>query len=366
MPAAAEDWDRFLPHSGISSFPNEFARCFTGQVVCVTGAAGDIGSALARALAPQKLHRMVLLDSSEHGLFELQRQIEAAHPQAPCEFTLGSVDDRDLLDEVFRRLRPDIVFHAAAFKHIALLENNPFAAIRNNALGTDALVRAAWDHGISNFVLLSTDKAVNPHSVMGISKRIAELITLSLSCSRFRASAIRLVNVIGSRGSVVPIFLDQIANGRPLSVTHMQAARYFLSREEAVSAILAAGASACDGKILVPQWTPMLRIADLAGFLAKAYAKNEISPLCVTGLKPGEKLIEDLIGKDEAPIGTVEGGLTVIKTKRLPVSACEEAVARLAACVADRNQSQLFRCLCRLVPEYVPSELMREDVAALS
>lgn len=357
-------WHRFLPHPNGSSFRSEFAARFKGQTVCVTGAAGDIGSALVGALAGNELRGMVLLDSSEHGLFELQRQLEAAHPGASCEYVLGSVDDSGLLNALLGRVWPDIVFHAAAFKHIGLLEENPFAAIRNNAIGTYTLIRTALAHGIPKFVLLSTDKAVNPHSVMGVSKRVAELIAISMSCPSFRASAIRLGNVIGSRGSVVPVFMDQIANGRPLQVTHPEAARYFLSREEAVHAILAAGAAGCDGKILVPELASPVRIAELADFLIRIYGQNQNSTASFTALRPGEKITETLTSGYEKRIGTVGGPLNVIESQRIPIAKCEKAVAGLSECIADRDQAMLVRCLCDLVPEYLPSTLMRQSAAA--
>ena len=164
---------------------------------------------MVKAIAATAPSRLVLLDSAEHNLFQIQQHLES------CEPVLGSVDDVNLLDDIFTRFQPEVIYHAAAFKHVPLLERNPIAAVRNNAIGTYTLAQAALRHGSPKLILISTDKAVNPHSVMGVSKRLAELAVVSLSSSACRMNAIRLVNVIGSPGSVVPIFLRQIAERRP-------------------------------------------------------------------------------------------------------------------------------------------------------
>lgn len=358
MPDSTEEWQRFFPEAHRNGFREDFAAEYAGEIVCVAGAAGFIGSALVKALAREDLRSLILLDSSEHGLFEIRRHMQAAHPKMTCECILGSVNDRGLLDSVFSGVRPHIVFHAAAFKHVELLEHSPFAAIKNNVLGTYRLLQAALEYDVPKLVLLSTDKAANPHSVMGVSKRLAELLTVSLSSPKFRASAIRLGNVIGSRGSVIPIFLDQLAEHQAVSVTHPQASRYFLSREESVSAILAAGNAACDGMVLIPDFAAPVLIVELARFLARTYSASE--QLCFIGLKPGEKLTEDLTAPNETEAGTVAGPLQVIRTPKLSVRECQEAVAQLSDCVADRDCSRLLQLLCQLVPEYVPSRLMQE------
>src|ERR1700733_13195124 len=232
-----------------------------GQSVLVTGAGGYIGSALVKAIAAAGAGRIVLLDSSEQNLFQIRQQTES-----PCEPVLGRVNDVHLLDDIFTRFQPEVIYHAAAFKHVPLLEGNPIAAVRNNAIGTYMLAQAALRHGTPKLILISTDKAVNPHSIMGVSKRLAELAVVALSGHTTRMNAIRLVNVIGSPGSVIPIFLAQIAQRRPVTVTHPDAARWFMSLNDAVHAILASGAAEIDGRIVVPQLGEQTRIADLAEF----------------------------------------------------------------------------------------------------
>ncbi len=368
MNRSTHEWDRFLPHPPVESVPPQLAASFSGQNVLVTGAGGSIGSALAKALAAQKPRTLILLDSSEHNLFEIQRHMETAYPAVFCPTILGSVESAVLLDDICSRFSPHVVFHAAAFKHVALLERNLFAAMGNNALGTYAVVKAALRHGVSKLVLVSTDKAVYPHSVMGVSKRIAELFTVAFSGPTCRMNAIRLGNVIGSSGSVVPIFWDQIEKGQPLTVTHPEASRYFLSKSEAVGVILAAGAATCEGCVLLPEFTKPVRIAELARFLAgvNAHAGDRTAPLRFVGLRPGEKLSESLVGPHETQAGTADGPLAVIETRRLSMAESDEAAEGLADCITTRNAPELLEVLFTLVPEYTPSRLALESAALVS
>ena len=351
-------WRRFLPQPGDETGSLAFASAHAGRRVLVTGAGGYIGSALVRAIAGAGPRCLVLLDSSEYNLFEIERRLDSASARVPHEALLGTVDDADLLDDVFSRFRPEIVYHAAAFKHVPLLERNPIPAVRNNAIGTWTLAQSAIRAGASTFVLVSTDKAVNPHSVMGVSKRIAELAVVALSNAACRMNAIRLVNVIGSGGSVVPLFEKQIAEGEPVTVTHPDASRWFLSSRETVEAVLVCGAAGCEGRILLPTVGEPVRIAELAGFLIHAAGKG--IPIQFTGLRPGDKLTEELAYKTEIKDGFVDGPLEVVKTLRLAPAEAEGVMEQLSDCVAGRDVPGLLRVLSSVVPEYVPSELVRD------
>jgi len=289
----------------------------------VTGAGGFIGSALVRAIAPEPV---VALDSCEQNLFEVQ---DAAHAAV-----LGSVCDAGLIDELFLRFRPEIVYHAAAFKHVPMLESNPFAAVQNNAIGTYTVADAARRHG-AKMVLVSTDKAANPCSMLGYSKRLAERMVVSMG-----GVAVRLGNVIGSPGSVMPLLMKQIAAGGPVTVTHPDAARWFLLRREAVEAILCGGAADCSGRILVPEMRDPVRIADIAEYLI-GDAKVEIR---FTGLRPGDKLTEELVAADEIMEGRA-GTLKVVRIAAPTPSELCALVDRLTACLATRDLPGLMQAI---------------------
>jgi FlaA1/EpsC-like NDP-sugar epimerase len=346
-----DPWRCFLPASyDLDAPPSTLIP--PGRSVLVTGAGGYIGSALVKALAGAAPRSLVLLDASEQNLFDIDRHLDSV----PHAAFLGSVDDRKLLDRIFARYRPEVVYHAAAFKHVPLLERNPVAAIRNNALGTYTLAQAGLRHGTARLVLVSTDKAVRPHSAMGVSKRIAELAVVALSNPACRMNAIRLGNVIGSSGSVVPEFHRQIAAGGPVTVTHPEVSRWFLSPRAAVDAILAAGNVPCEGRILLPELGEAVRIAALAAFLIGAAGKD--IPIVYTGLRPGDKLEESLVSSDEVQ-GEFVDGLQIIETTRLAPEELEEIMRRLAAGVACDDAAALIDELVSIVPEYVPSELLR-------
>jgi FlaA1/EpsC-like NDP-sugar epimerase len=351
----APAWRRFLPQPFEETGGLRFASAHADRRVLVTGAGGYIGSALVKAIAAAGPACLVLLDSSEYNLFEIQRRLESAFGHVGHEALLGSADDIDLLDGIFNRFHPEIVYHAAAFKHVPLLERNPIAAVRNNAIGTWVLAQAAVRHGASKLVLISTDKAVNPHSVMGASKRIAELAVVALSSTACRMNAIRLGNVIGSGGSVVPVFQEQIAQRRPVTVTHPDVSRWFLPLRQAVEAILACGVAACEGSILLPELGEPVRIAELAAFLIRTAGCAKEIPIRFTGLRPGDKLTEEATFQTERQDGFVEGPLEVIQTIRLGPAELTEVVEQFSHCIASRDSSGLVRALSCVVPEYVPS-----------
>ncbi len=358
-------WARFLPSPVHQDADSQFASAHAGKSILITGAGGCIGSALVRAVASADPRRVVLLESSEHSLVEIHRQLETDFAELSHETVLGGSDDALLLDEILGSSRPDIIYHAAAFKHVPLLETNPFAAVGNNAIGTYTLARAALRHSVRKLVLISTDKAVNPHSILGVSKRIAELVFVSLSNSSCRMNVVRLGNVIGSSGSVVPIFLQQIGHYGPVTVTHPQVTRRFLSLRETIDALLACGAANCGGRILLPDLGEPVLIADLARFLISAAGKDSDEiPILFTGLRPGDKFSEELRFDSEVSEAVIDGPLEVVKTHSLAVPELSELMAQLTLAVETRDLPGLIGILSSAVPEYVPSSLLTGSTAA--
>jgi FlaA1/EpsC-like NDP-sugar epimerase len=339
----AVDWQQFLAPSNRDFANSPFASAHAGNCVLITGAGGSIGSVLVSALSRSGA-RLILLDSSENNLFEI-------HSRFRHEAILGSVDDAGLMDSIVNRYRPDLIYHTAAFKQVPLLEANPIAAVRNNVLGTYALAQSAIRGGVPKLILISTDKAVNPRSILGASKRIAELIVVSLSTPACRMNAIRLCNVIGSSGSVVPIFRRQIACGQPVTVTDPQAARWFLTERQTVESILACGACSENGKILLPEVGEPVLIAALAAFLRG----TANVPIVFTGLRPGDKISEEMMFTNECRRRSIDGPLHVVETHMLSRARLQSILEELMLRTSLRDGDGLMRALISAVPEYVPS-----------
>ena len=291
--------------------PNQIllARNVTGQTVMVTGAGGSIGSELCRRILQLRPRTLLLFDSSEFALYSIHRELEAAQ-EAECEVELvpllGSVTDALRLGMIMASWHPDTVYHAAAYKHVPLVEHNPAEGVRNNAFGTLATAQAAIAHGVRNFVLISTDKAVRPANIMGASKRLAEMIVQALSheaSGDTKFSMVRFGNVLGSSGSVVPLFRGQIKDGGPVTITHEDVTRYFMSIPEAAELVIQAGAMAKGGEVFVLDMDQPILIADLARNmieLSGLQVRDAANPggdiaIEVIGLRPGEKLYEELL-----------------------------------------------------------------------
>jgi FlaA1/EpsC-like NDP-sugar epimerase len=332
----------------------------TGKTVLITGAGGCIGSALAKAIVNSGARLAILLDHSEQNLYEIHTELSAGALGAPHVPILGDISDDALLNEVLEKYRPDTIYHAAAFKHVPLMEANPIAVIRNNVLGTLALARAALQNGVERLLMISTDKAVNPHSAMGAAKRVAELVLLRFSTSSTRMSALRLGNVLGSHGSVVPLFQQQIERGGPVTVTHPESRRYFLSLHETVDLILAAAALGEDAGILVPELGEPVKIIDLAKrLIQEASRKGGPQPEIVfTALRPGDKLSEELVSAREHTEPSGDSRFRLVKSTPVSPDVLDSALQAISEGVRARNLAALIEALCRLVPEYQPSETL--------
>ncbi len=282
----------------------------SGKTVLVTGG-GSIGSELCRQIAEHSPHKLIIFDIYENNAYAIQNELQRTHPEVDVKVLIGSVRDSKRLDAVFSRYHPNIVYHAAAHKHVPLMEDNPNEAVKNNVFGTLKTVRTADKFGVERFVLISTDKAVNPTNVMGATKRICEMIVQTYNKhSETEFVAVRFGNVLGSNGSVIPLFKDQIANGGPVTVTHKDIIRYFMTIPEAVSLVLQAGASARGGEIFVLDMGEPVKIVDLAENIIRlsGYTPYKDIDIKFTGLRPGEKLYEELL-MDEEGLEATENNL---------------------------------------------------------
>jgi len=334
----------------------EVADFLRGQRVMVTGAGGSIGSELARQVAGYGPHQLVLLDHAENGLYYVHHELLAQHPALPMHPVVADVQDAVGIEAAFRRFRPTVVFHAAAHKHVPLLEMNPREAILNNIVGTRNLVQAADRHGVLKFVLISTDKAVNPTSVMGASKRVCEMILQSRSQrSQTRFVAVRFGNVLGSDGSVIPLFRKQLERGGPITVTHPEARRYFMTIPEAVRLVLQAGAMGRGGEVFLLEMGEQVRIVDLARQLVRlaGMREGEDIEIVFTGLRPGEKLYEELHSDSESTRITRHERIMVWELDARDEDELLADVGELELVARTGEPAEIKRSLHRLVPEYL-------------
>jgi FlaA1/EpsC-like NDP-sugar epimerase len=341
-------------------------RDLAGQAVLVTGGGGSIGSELARQIARFRPARLVLFDQAESPLYLLQLELEQLFPDVEVVPIIGDIFERDRLDRLFAALRPDYVFHAAAYKHVPMMEANLGEAVRNNVFGTLRVARAAARHGCRKFVLISTDKAVNPTSIMGATKRIAERVVLGWPTFQEAATDFRVVrfgNVLGSNGSVVPLFRRQLAAGGPLTVTHAEATRYFMTIPEAAALVLEAAAlPEASRRIAMLEMGEPVRIVELAENMIRLSGLEPYRDVSIvfTGLRPGEKLREELMSTVEATVPTANDKVRVIRTDEVDGGMLVHCLNRMsAALVCDDLQGVLheFRAL---VPQYRPPAWMQE------
>ncbi|HSA54660.1 MAG TPA: nucleoside-diphosphate sugar epimerase/dehydratase [Gemmatimonadaceae bacterium] len=333
---------------------------FGGQVILITGAGGSIGSELARQVVRFHPRRVILLERAESPLYFTQLDVQRANPSVDVVPVLASVTNEDRLDEIFERYRPDSVFHAAAYKHVPLLEANVVEGVWNNVIGTLRLARCAAQHATRKFVLISTDKAVNPSSILGVTKLLAERVVLELPSLRASGTDFRVVrfgNVLGSDGSVVPLFKRQLAAGGPLTVTHPEVRRYFMTIPEAVQLVLQASVLADGaGRIALLEMGTQVRIVELAEQLIRLAGLTPHMDVKIefTGLRPGEKLEEELVAPNERALTTGLQSIRVVERNGTSGGVLAQRLRHLAQVTALRNEQVLLRTLAGLVPEYQP------------
>lgn len=341
-----------LDSEGISS-------SISGKVVLVTGAGGSIGSELCRQVSRFKPSLLILLDIYENNMYELQLELERIDPDSPRKVLIGSVRDKIRIDQLFSTYGPDIVFHAAAHKHVPLMEDSPGEAIKNNVFGTINVAEAASRYKAQRFVLISTDKAVNPTNVMGASKRVAELAIQYLNKnSQTEFVAVRFGNVLGSNGSVIPIFQRQIAMGGPVLVTHPEVTRFFMTIPEAVQLVIQASAMAKGGEIFVLDMGKPVKIVDLARDLIKlsGFKPDVDIPIEFIGLRPGEKLYEELHLDDESVDTTCHDKIFVLKNDCTnDIQSYRQEIENLRTTLLQFSNSEVVNVLKQVIPSFKPA-----------
>jgi FlaA1/EpsC-like NDP-sugar epimerase len=326
----------------------------TGQVVLVTGAGGSIGSELSRQIAAYQPAMLVLYDVSEYAIYRIDEQLREVFPEIPVASVVGDIKNARRVSQVIHQYSPSLVFHAAAYKHVPLMEEaNAWEAVQNNVWGTYTVARAAIDYGVKKFVFVSTDKAVNPTNVMGATKRLGEMVCQALqNGSQTRFEMVRFGNVLGSAGSVIPKFQEQIDRGGPVTVTHPEMVRYFMSIPEAAQLVLQAGCMGLGGEVFVMDMGEPVKIVDLARDMIRLseLSENEIR-IVYTGLRPGEKLFEELLADDEHTRPTPHPKLRIAKAREVDTGWLDGLIDWLDQ---DRvpTDSEVRRDLKRWVPEY--------------
>ena len=336
---------------------DEIMGYVSGKVVLVTGGGGSIGSELCRQVASHNPKQLIIFDIYENNAYDIQLELKEKYPDLDLVVLIGSVRNTHRIETVFEKYRPDIVYHAAAHKHVPLMEDSPNEAIKNNVFGTYKTAKAADKYGTSRFVLISTDKAVNPTNIMGASKRMCEMVVQMMNArSKTDFVAVRFGNVLGSNGSVIPLFKKQIEQGGPVTVTHPDIIRYFMTIPEAVSLVLQAGAYAKGGEIFVLDMGEPMKILDLAKNLIRlsGYEPDVDIPIVFTGLRPGEKLYEELLMNEEGMQETPNKLIHIGKPIEFDMERFEEQLEELYS-VANQDGDGIREDVMRIVNTYHPA-----------
>ncbi|MBQ8619637.1 MAG: polysaccharide biosynthesis protein [Clostridia bacterium] len=341
---------------------------YRGKTVLISGGGGSIGSELCRQIAKMQPKRLIILDVYENGAYDIQQELRIAYSVTlDVRVEIVSVCDSAALDCVFERYHPDIVLHAAAHKHVPLMEHNCCEAVKNNVFGTLNIVSSSERYGVKKFTMISTDKAVNPTNVMGATKRMCEMIVLSRSGSRTNFSATRFGNVLGSNGSVIPLFKRQIAAGGPVTLTDRRIIRYFMTIPEASQLVLESGAMARDGELYVLDMGKPVRILELAESMIRLSGFEPYRDINIveTGLRPGEKLYEELLIKTEELTKTDNRMIFIERDKPLSRAEIDKKLEILRRAVETQDDEKVRRAMKRVVDTYhAPEEVNSSAVEA--
>lgn len=347
---------------------DEISSYIKGKRVMVTGGGGSIGSELCRQIAKFNPSHLIIIDIYENNMYDIQQELLRKYPDLIMTCLVASIRDEKKLNIIFKEYKPEIVFHAAAHKHVPLMEDSPHEAVKNNVYGTLNLVRCANTYGVKRFVMISTDKAVNPTSVMGATKRICEMIIQSFDrMSKTEFVAVRFGNVLGSNGSVIPLFKKQIAEGGPVTVTHEDVKRYFMTIPEAVQLVIQAGAMANGGEIFVLDMGEPVKIIDLARDLIRlsGFEPDVDIPIKITGLRPGEKLFEELLMTDDKYTSTKHDKIFIEKPGFSDYDGLVLTLEKYKSKIDDMDTYEIKEFIKSIVPEYnSPENETMDEIAA--
>ena len=333
------------------------SKYIKGKTVLITGAGGSIGSEICRQVARMQPKKMLLLGKGENSIYEINQELQGSYPEIKKVPIIADVRDRERIKDIMDYFQPQVVFHAAAHKHVPLMEYQPIEAVKNNVLGTKVVAEEASAHDVETFVMISTDKAVNPTSVMGCTKRVAEMFVQSMNAvSKTRFVAVRFGNVLGSRGSVIPLFKKQIAKGGPVTVTHPDMKRYFMTIPEASQLVLQAGAMAKGGEVFVLDMGEPVKICDLAKDLITL---SGLTPgvdieIKYTGLRPGEKLFEELLSAEDGTEQTDHAKIFTARIKEVKKAQMDAYVEEL---LGHTQEDEVVKTLQKVVPTYTPNRI---------
>ncbi len=349
------DVEDLLGRDSIGLDKKQIENFIKGKTVLITGAAGSIGSELSKQVASFKPSLILLLDQDETGIFNISKELLSMFSDLKIESIVSDIKDRQKVNNIFNTFKPQIVFHAAAYKHVPLMEEQPDEAVKNNIFGTEVMAKASSENKVENFIFISTDKAVNPTSVMGATKRIGEMICQAYNQKNdTKFISVRFGNVLNSRGSVIPIFRDQIRKGGPVEVTHPEMKRYFMLTSEACLLVMQSGAMGQGGEVFVLDMGKSIKILDLAKEMIKLSGFEPDKDIAITfiGIRPGEKLFEDILTAEEGTMVTQNQKIFVAKMSGVDFSSLEKKLGLLRDSIDNITSKEIISTLKNITPYY--------------
>ncbi|MDO8530335.1 MAG: nucleoside-diphosphate sugar epimerase/dehydratase, partial [bacterium] len=352
------DVEDLLGRNPVQLDKKEIENFINGKIVLITGAAGSIGSELARQTAKFKPSKLILLDQDETGIFNILHELKRTFPGLDISPVVADITDEESIHSIFSRFKPQLVFHAAAYKHVPLMEEHSDEAVKNNIFGTRILAEASVQNNVEKFIFISTDKAVNPTSVMGATKRVCELICQAYNQkNQTKFISVRFGNVLNSRGSVIPIFKEQIKRGGPVQVTHPEMKRYFMLTSEACLLVMQAGAIGNGGEVFVLDMGEPIKILDLAREMIRlsGFKPDQDIAIVFVGLRPGEKLFEEMLTAEEGTVASRHQKIFTAKMRDVDFSDIVKSVEVLQSIIYNGDKKEIIANLKRITPYYHPS-----------